>query len=329
MRLRPRWKPPVLRPARSRWSAMVKSVRCAASTTKAAGTRTAATTSCTPPSNRDVSRFTDRRGRVPRKVSLIMAASAAMIFAGACLPAAWAQDIGDAASAPPPPSNSLTLLNQVQAMRDQMQQMQGQIEVLQHQLQDFQQTSKDQYLDLDSRVGKLEHAQGASAASSASVASAPVASAKPAPGTSAPAASASAKPAAADTAAAQADYDAAFKSLRAGNYVDSARGFRAFIDKHPDSPLVSNAWYWLGGSYYVTQNYKVALAAFQTLLQKYPDSPKASEAQLRIADCQIGMKDNAAARATLQAVIKAHPGTPLAKRAQERLQDIPASPGAK
>ena len=263
-----------------------------------------------------VARFADRRGRVPRKASLIMAASAAMIVAGACAPAAWAQDVGDAASALPPPSNSLSLLNQVQSMRDQMQQMQGQIEILQHQLHEQQQTTKDQYLDLDSRVGKLEHANSVPATS------APAASAAPAASTSA----ASSKPAsAADTAAVQADYDAAFKSLRAGNYVDSARGFRAFIDKHPDSPLVSNAWYWLGGSYYVTQNYKVALAAFQTLLQKYPDSPKASEAQLRVADCQIGMKDDAAARATLQAVIKAHPGTPLAKRAQERLQEVPAS----
>ena len=270
-----------------------------------------------------VPRFADRRGRVLRKASLIMAASAAMIVAGACAPAAWAQDVGDAASALPPPSNSLSLLNQVQSMRDQMQQMQGQIEILQHQLHEQQQTTKDQYLDLDSRVGKLEHANSvpatpAPAASATPAASTPAASAKPTPSASKPAS-------AADTAAAQADYDAAFKSLRAGNYVDSARGFRAFIDKHPDSPLVSNAWYWLGGSYYVTQNYKVALAAFQTLLQKYPDSPKASEAQLRVADCQIGMKDDAAARATLQAVIKAHPGTPLAKRAQERLQDVPAS----
>jgi TolA-binding protein len=177
-----------------------------------------------------------------------MAASAAMIVAGACAPAAWAQDVADAASAPLPPANTLSLLNQVQALRDQMQQMQGQIEVLQHQLNGLQQTSKDQYVDLDSRVGKLENAQGAPGASAPAAApSAPVSSAKPPPGKSAPAASA--KPASsADTAAAQADYDAAFKSLRAGNYVDSARGFRTFIDKHPDSPLVSNAWYWLGGS---------------------------------------------------------------------------------
>ena len=110
-------------------------------------------------------RFADSRGRVPRKAPLIMAASAAMIVAGACVSVAWAQDAGSAASAPPPPPNSLSLLNQVQAMRDQMQQMQGQIEVLQHQLDDLQQTGKKQYGDLDSRLGKLEHAQGAPATS--------------------------------------------------------------------------------------------------------------------------------------------------------------------
>ncbi|HLI18524.1 MAG TPA: tol-pal system protein YbgF [Rhodanobacteraceae bacterium] len=268
------------------------------------------------------------RGRVPRKVATIMAASAAMIVAGVCSPVAYAQDVAQASSAAPSPSNSLVLFNQIQGLRQQLQDMQGQIEVLQHELQQLQQTSKDQYVDLDSRVGKLEHAQPGPAAS------APVASAAPSSSaaSSAPGGSAlsSAKPvSAADKAAIQADYDAAFKSLRAGNYVDSAREFRAFIDKYPDSPLVSNAYYWLGGSYYVTQNYKPALAAFQTLLKKYPDSPKASEAELRVADCQIGLKDYAAARATLRAVIKAHPGTPVEKRARARMQDIPVSAGAK
>jgi tol-pal system protein YbgF len=134
---------------------------------------------------------------------------------------------------------------------------------------------------------------------------------------------------AADTAAAQSAYAAAFKALREDNYVESARAFRAFIDKYPQSPLVSNAYYWLGGSYAVTQNYKVALAAFQTLLQKYPHSDKAPEAELRIADCQIGLKEYAAARVTLQAVIKAYPGTSLEQRARAKLRNLPAAHGAK
>ncbi|TAN02530.1 MAG: tol-pal system protein YbgF [Rhodanobacteraceae bacterium] len=261
------------------------------------------------------------RAGMPRKVPLIMAASAAMIVAGVCMPVAHAQDAGQA-QAPPAGSNGVALVNRIQSLESQMRQMQGQIEVLQHQLDQQKQSSKDQYIDLDSRLRKLEQAQpSAPAASAAASSTAPSTSAKPAT---------SAKPvSAADEAAIQAEYQAAFKSLRAGNYVDSAREFRAFIDKHPDSKLVSNAYYWLGGSYYVTQNYKPALAAFQALLKHYPDSPKAGEAQLRVADCEIGLKDYTAARVVLDAVIKAHPGTSLERRARDKLQDLPAHPGAK
>ena len=259
------------------------------------------------------------RGFRSRAANLIMAASAAMIVLGAPT-VVHAQDVAPA----PPAGNGVALVNRIQNLEGQMQQMQGQIEMLQHQIQQLQQASKDQYVDLDSRVGKLEHAESKPAAAPAAAAtSAPAASAAAAPESGKPA---PAKPmTATDKAAADTAYQAAFKALRAGNYVDSAKQFRAFIDKYPDSPLTANAYYWLGGSYYVTQNYKIALAAFQALLQKYPTSPKVPEAQLRVADCEIGLKDYAAARATLAAVIKAHPGTPVAKRAHERALGLPAA----
>lgn len=276
-----------------------------------------------------VARHVVARGLGSRTTCQIMAATAAMIVLGTVPRVAQAQQAAPAAV----PGNGVAIVNRIQNLEGQMQQMQGQIEVLQHELAQFKQANKDQYIDLDSRVNKLEHASTAPA----SAASAPAA---PAAATSVAATTASAQPqpgvadnkkpmSAADKAAAQAAYEAAFKSLRAGNYVDSARGFRTFIDKYPDSTLVANAYYWLGGSYYVTQNYKVALAAFQTLLQKYPDNAKAAEAHLRVADCEIGLKDYAAARTTLAAVIKAHPGTTLEKRARSRLQDIPAAASKK
>jgi tol-pal system protein YbgF len=266
----------------------------------------------------------DRRNS--RSFVTIMAASAAMIVAGAGISAARAQDAGQTSPASPPPSNGVALVNQLQAMRDQMQQMQGQIEELQHQLQQLQQTGKDQYIDLDSRLGRLEKSQPALGGSAAAPAASAATAATASTASSAPATSA--RPMSeADKAAAKADFDAAFKALRDGNYVDSARGFRAFIGKYPDSPLVPNAYYWLGSSYQVTQNCKPALDAFGTLLRKYPDDPKAGEAQLRIADCQIALKEFAAARTTLQAVIKSNPGTPLEKRARARMDDLPPSSG--
>ncbi|WP_272898328.1 YbgF trimerization domain-containing protein, partial [Mizugakiibacter sediminis] len=51
---------------------------------------------------------------------------------------------------------SVSLVNQVQALQAQVQQLQGQVEELNHQLQELQQRNKDQYIDLDSRIGRLE-----------------------------------------------------------------------------------------------------------------------------------------------------------------------------
>lgn len=259
------------------------------------------------------------RGQSPRRLLKFMAASAAMIVVGFGSAVACAQDALPPASQAP--SNGVQLVNRISNLESQVQQLTGQIEVLQHQLQQQQQTSKEQYIDLDSRLSKLEHAQAAPAASAATVAAAPAAT------PAAPAAAAMAKAApmtAAEKVESQKAYEASFKALRGGNYVASAKGFRAFIDKYPNSPLVANAYYWLGGSYYVTQNYKPALDAFQTLLKQYPKSGKAPDAQLRVADCLIGLKNYVAARAVLEAVIKAHPRTALERRAHDKLVALPA-----
>jgi tol-pal system protein YbgF len=143
-----------------------------------------------------------------------------------------------------------------------------------------------------------------------------------------PAAAATTPPAAAssadgpDAATAQAAYDAAFNALRGGDFVQSSRGFRDFIAQYPDNALTPNAYYWLGESYYITQNYPVALQTFQKLVQLYPDSPKTSGALLKIGYCQYAMKQTDAATATLQSVMDKYPGTDVANLAKRRLHDI-------
>lgn len=256
-----------------------------------------------------------------RKLAMVMAASAAMIVLAGGTGIARAQDaVPDAA-----PTNGTALVNRIQNLESQMQQMQGEIEVLQHQLQQMQAAEKDQYTDLDARLGKLEQGKPAPAASTATAdASAPAAAASAVVAAPAPAAESPAAKAAAEKA-----YNTAFAALRARNYVDSARGFRAFIDAYPRSALLPNAWYWLGGSYYATGNYKIAQAAFQKLVDGFPRSPKAPDARLKIGFCQFELKEYAAARASLQAVEKAYPGTSVARLAKHRLADIPAGAGAR
>ena len=231
--------------------------------------------------------------------------------------------------------SSAALVNQLQQVQSQLRDMQGQIEELQHQLQQLQDKSKDQYIDLDSRLGRLEAAsKGAAPASGSSAPGAAAAAATAAPpagnaANTAPATKASpakgGKPlSAADNAAAQAAYDTAFKTLRGGDYVGASREFRKFIEQYPDHPLTPNAFYWLGESYYVTTNYKVALEAFQHLLSQFPQSEKAPDALLKVGYCQLELKQAPAAKATLESVVSKYPSSKAASLAKERLRRIQA-----
>jgi tol-pal system protein YbgF len=227
-----------------------------------------------------------------------------------------------------------TLVNQVQALQSQLQQMQGQIEELQHQLQEANDKNKAQYVDLDSRLGRLEGGAGAAAGAPGNAAAnttnpPPAASAAPAAavdagkgGKTAAGASAAKGAAPANAATAQAAYDDAFKSLRGGDYAQASRGFRGFIQQYPDSPLLPNAYYWLGESYYATMNYQVALEAFQTLLSQFPQSEKAPDAMLKAGYSQIELKQVDAGKATLKAVSTKYPGSKAASLAQERLRRL-------
>lgn len=233
--------------------------------------------------------------------------------------------------------SGIGMVNQVQQLQAQVQQLQGQIEELQHHLQELDDKSKTQYVDLDSRIGRLEGGNPGSAGAAGSPSRAPASPATTAaapgsgvsgnannPGTGNPPAAAAGG---ADSAAAQGVYDVAFNALRAGDYAKASRQFRGFIQQYPDSPLTPNAWYWLGESYYVTMNYPVALESFQRLLSQFPQSEKAPDALLKVGYSQLELKQDAAARATLLAVTTKYPGSKAASLAHERLQRIQLQSG--
>ena len=224
------------------------------------------------------------------------------------------------------------LVNQIQQLSTQMRQMQGQIEELQHQLQDLNDKNKAQYADLDARLARLEGGSagnsGTPQAASANPAAAATVSTSDSSSTSAPAAASSSSPADADPAAAQAAYNTAFQSIRAGNYADASREFRSFIKQYPNHALVPNAWYWLGQSYFVTTNYSVALDAFKQLVNQFPHSDKLPDALLKVGYCQIELKQVAAAKVTLKQVIAKYPGSDSASLAQERLQRLQVQSGS-
>lgn len=117
-------------------------------------------------------------------------------------------------------------------------------------------------------------------------------------------------------------YDQAFGALRDGRYAESARLFRAFLDAYPNGELAPNALYWLGESYYVTQNFQIALDTFDELLRRFPQSPKAQDALLKVGYCHYELKQWPEAERALNEVVRRYPDTTVARLAQGRLRAL-------
>ena len=228
---------------------------------------------------------------------------------------------------------SVDLVNRINDLQSQVQALQGQNEELKHQVDLLKQQNKDVQADFDSRIARLE-GRAPAAAPNPSAAGTQLQDAQlggPAP-TNAPALRDVPPPARdvpppansppANPADEKAAYDQAFGALKDGRSAESARAFQGFISQYPTSDLTPNAYYWLGESYYVTQNYKIALQSFQTLLKRYPTSQKAPDALLKVGYSQYELKQWDQAEATLNQVVQTYPDTTVARLAQGRLRAL-------
>ena len=188
----------------------------------------------------------------------------------------------------------LELSQQIAAMRDELARMRGQIEVIANQVEGADKRTKDLYLDIDTRLRKLEQVSEKAAE-------------KPA-----------ASPAEASAAENKA-YQAALDQFKLGNYALAVSAMQGFLVTYPSSPLASNAQYWVGMAYSGQRDYKNAIAAHRKLLASWPDSDKAPDALLSIASSQETMGDRKSAQNTLREVIAKYPASSSAAAAKQRL----------
>ncbi|WAT15857.1 tol-pal system protein YbgF [Xanthomonas fragariae] len=211
------------------------------------------------------------------------------------------------------------LLNQLQQARSDLQALRATVEQLQHDNEQLKQQSKDQYLDLDGRLNRLEGAGGATPplppATGSSAAAAAATSEKPPsihgdPGTLAV------------SNEERTAYNVAFDALKNGKYDDASQLFLSFLELYPNGVYTPNALYWLGESYYATRNFQLAEAQFRDLVSRYPTHDKASGGLLKLGLSQHGEGKNNEAQQTLQQVASQYPGSDAARVAQERLQSI-------
>jgi tol-pal system protein YbgF len=207
------------------------------------------------------------------------------------------------------------LVRQIEQLNDEIARLRGQLEVLGNENQQVQKRQRDFYLDLDSRLKRLEG--GTSASPSSTV---------PDAGASSAAAAASAvpprPPSKDDQAREVKAYDAASNLFRRNDFASAIDAFRAFVKDYPASALAANAGYWIGISYANMRDYRNAMAAQEDLIARYPQSSKAPDALLAIAAIQMEQGDNGSARNTLEDIIARFPASEAAGKARTRLSAL-------
>jgi tol-pal system protein YbgF len=189
---------------------------------------------------------------------------------------------------------ALELAHQIERLRQEITQLRGQIEVVGDETQAAAKRQRDMYVDIDSRLKRLEQA----------------------PPPADPSAAQSATDA--ETRA----YEAAQNHRRTGNYPAAIAGFQSFIAQYPQSPLAHRAQYWIGDSQYNLRDFKAAIASQHRLIAVYSDSASVPDALLNIASCQVELGDGAAARKTLDGLVARYPTSEAAEKARRRLATL-------
>ena len=187
------------------------------------------------------------------------------------------------------------LASQIEALRGEIARMRGQLEVLQNQAETTDKRSKDLYVDVDSRLRKLEQVKEAAAVEK------PAAEAGPSP---------------AEVKA----YEAALNLFKAGNYPLAVSAFQLFLYTYPTSKLAPNAQYWMGNTQSAQGQYKMAIATQQKLVTTWPEDSKAPDALAAIAKAQEDLGDRRSAQKTLEILLVKYPQSPAAASAKQRLQ---------
>ena len=191
------------------------------------------------------------------------------------------------------------------SLEEQMRQLQGQVEQSNYQSRQAQEQITKMQQDVDFRFRDLEQR-----------AQAPVATA-PAPVNQAIAPNPAGEPLPAPTAATEPvkaasgpndQYNQAFRLLNQSKYEESYASFKKFVTDYPKDPLVGNAYYWMGESFYVRRDYTNAADHFRQGFEAMPKGPKAGDNLLKLAMSLSAMNKNSEACIVLRQVVKDYTG---------------------
>jgi tol-pal system protein YbgF len=235
------------------------------------------------------------------------------------------------------------LLLQIQQFQMEMQELRGLVEMQQFELQKLQRQQRDQFIDMDARLGDNRGDAGDAytdpdpndifsrpsldmsgsdldLAAETPDAQGPIGAATPSsPG----AMGIPSLPSPETSGGNERDaYAAAFELLKERNYDQAQVAFNDLLRRYPQGQFADNARYWLGETYYVQRNFPAALAELDRLVQLSPESPKVPGAMLKIGYIQYEQGAYDQSRATLEGLVTRYPRSTEARLAKSRLERI-------
>jgi len=216
----------------------------------------------------------------------------------------------------------------ISQLEEQMRRMEGTIEQLSFQNKQLKSQLDKANGDIQYRLQALEKQQSA--------APAPAASAPPAassdqmqpvqPATDSDSFNDSPAPAAASEQFANSrdHYNYAFRLMNQAQYAEAGNSFAAFVHKYPHDPLIGNAFYWLGETYYVRRDYLKAADNFRQGYEAMSSGPKAADNLLKLAMSLDAMKKDKEACVVLKQVVAKYPSSAssVRPRAEQEMNRI-------
>ena len=117
-------------------------------------------------------------------------------------------------------------------------------------------------------------------------------------------------------------YSYAYDMLVRENFIEAENSFKAFIGEHPDDPLASNAYYWLGETYYVQKKFQLAAISFARGFKNFPKGNKAIDQLFKLALTFMNLGKNADACAAFSKLDSEFPNAPkrISNRAKEYIK---------
>jgi TolA-binding protein len=112
------------------------------------------------------------------------------------------------------------------------------------------------------------------------------------------------------------------QKAKAGEVPLARQLYSEFMKKWAKDPLMGEAHFGMGETYFVEEKCREALFEYGKVIQDFAKTPSAPEAFLRSSDCFSKLKMKEESRLALEELVKSHPKSEAAKTAKTRLAEL-------